>query len=123
MRIWQSGVSLLSPSLDQYEDMAIWCTAFSHLRRIIADLLELDREKWCNSTISLVDPGVLVAVFAETPSYGVLVRHDGEVGAGAKVPFARLDSSFFPGSAHIGAGALIKSIEAREAAPAFAYMA
>src|SRR5947209_9871501 len=96
--------------------------AFSHLRRIIADL-ELDREKWCNSIISLMDPGVIVGVSAEAPSYGVLVRHEGEVGAGAKVPIDRLDSPILPRSAHIVIKALIKSIEAHEYAPEFEYLA
>jgi hypothetical protein len=70
-----------------------------------------------------MDPGVFAGISAEAPSYGVIVRHEGEVGAGAKVPIDRLDSSFLPRSRYIAVKTLIKSIEARECAPEFEYLA
>src|SRR5271170_2735687 len=60
MRIWQSGVSLLSPSWDQYEDMAILCFASLTFAASLLTLNSIER----NGAIALYP--------AWTPGYSLL---------------------------------------------------
>lgn len=94
----------------------------SHLRGLIADL-ELDGKKGCNSVVFTVDPRENSAIASEKHSYGIHVRHEGEVGTGSKVRLLGQRSSFLLRSAHKGVEVFIKSVITRERTPELEYLA
>src|SRR5438552_3556380 len=64
-----------------------------------------------------------IAALAVAFSYGILVRHEGDIGAGAKLCLKGKGSSFLFGSTHKCVEVSIKSIVARERGFELEYLA